>query len=195
MRLVNASILCIMLLTCSQALAGDISTVIPDFRCIRDMVPIRHFYVDNIIGAEELQLTVKAANNPLGEMYPVGSIIQLVPTEVMVKRDKGFSPVTNDWEFFELDVSSKGSKILTRGFVDVKNKFGGNCFACHIKADPQWDFVCETGHGCDPLPLTHVMTRAIQKVDPRCTKMETLTTEESAALAELNVLMGGGVDM
>jgi hypothetical protein len=184
-----------MLLICRQALAGDISTVIPDFRCIRDMVPIRHFYVDNIIGVEELQLTVKAANNPSGEMYPVGSIIQLVPTEVMVKRDKGFSPVTNDWEFFELDVSSKGSKILTRGFVDVKNKFGGNCFACHIKADPQWDFVCETGHGCDPLPLTHVMTRAIQKVDPRCTKMETLTTEESAALAELNVLMGIGVDM
>tara|TARA_R110000796_G_scaffold50142_9_gene118907 strand:- start:114 stop:668 length:555 start_codon:yes stop_codon:yes gene_type:complete len=184
-----------MLLTCTQVFAEESKTVTPDFRCIRDMVPIRHFYVDNIIGPEDLKLTVKAANNSSGEIYPVGSVIQLVPTEVMVKRDEGFSPVTNDWEFFELDVSPQGSKILTRGFVDVKNRFGGNCFACHVKAESQWDFVCETGHGCDPLPLTHVMTRAVQKMDPRCSKTEELTTEESIALEALNNLMGGGVNL
>jgi hypothetical protein len=28
---------------------------------------------------------------------------QLVPTEVMVQREKGFNAATRDWELFELD--------------------------------------------------------------------------------------------
>jgi uncharacterized linocin/CFP29 family protein len=61
----------------------------------------------------------------------------------MVKRKEGVSPVTQDWEFIELEVSDdEGSKIRTRGFVDVVNRFGGNCFACHVKANPGRDMVC-----------------------------------------------------
>ena len=74
-------------------------------------------------------------------MYPPGSVVQLVPTEAMVKREPGFSPATGDWEFFELEVSASGSKIRTRGFADVNNRFGKNCFACHVPAREPWDFI------------------------------------------------------
>jgi hypothetical protein len=30
----------------------------------------------------------------------------------------------------------------TRGFAEVNNRFGGNCFNCHAKARPEWDLVC-----------------------------------------------------
>ena len=86
------------------------------FRCMREMTPVRHFYVDNLAG--NLDGTLAAANAPEGAIYPTGSVVQLVPTEVMVKRDPGFSPVTGDWEFFELEVSASGSTIqkgLCRG--------------------------------------------------------------------------------
>jgi hypothetical protein len=100
------------------------------FKCMTDMTHVRHFYVDNSNG--NLKETVRVAQSNGGEPYPVGSVLQLVPTEVMVKRGKGFNPVTKDWEFFELDVSKDGSTIRTRGFVEVVNRFGDNCFACHV---------------------------------------------------------------
>jgi len=136
------------------------------FRCITSMTPIRHFYVDNLRG--DLAATVAAANSPTGAVYPPGSVIQLIPGEAMVKRDKGFNPATRDWEFFELDVSKDGTQIRKRGFADVVNRFGGNCFACHIVARPQWDLVCENDHGCAPIPLTRAMSGALQRTDPRC---------------------------
>ena len=130
------------------------------------MTPVRGFYVDNLNG--DLKGTVAVANSANGGVYPPGSVVQLVPTEVMVKREAGFNAATKDWEFFELDVRDGKSVIRTRGFVDVVNRFGGNCFACHVKAKPEWDLICETGHGCDAIPLTTVMIKALQKTDPRC---------------------------
>lgn len=152
------------------------------FGCIRDMTPVRGFFVDNLDG--NLEGTLEVANSPAGGRYPAGSVVQLVPTEVMVKREEGFSPVTNDWEFFELEVSPEGSSITARGFADVVNRFGGNCFGCHVKAEPKWDLVCEQNHGCDPIPLTPTMLQAIQKTDPRCEPVP-LTDEETAALKAL----------
>jgi hypothetical protein len=96
---------------------------------------------------------------------------------------------TKDWEFIELDVADDKSTIRTRGFVDVVNRFGGNCFACHIKARPEFDLICETGHGCDPIPLAPVMIKAIQKTDPRCGAPEPLTDEEAAMLKALQAAM------
>jgi hypothetical protein len=64
------------------------------FRCIRKMTPVRHFYVDNLLG--DSAGTLAAANAPKGAVYPPGSVVQLVPTEAMVKREKGFSPATGD---------------------------------------------------------------------------------------------------
>lgn len=152
------------------------------FRCIRDMQPVRGFYVDNLLG--NLGATLAVARSPNGGTYPPGSVVQLVPTEVMVKREPGFNAATKDWEFFELDVAAHGSSIRNRGFAEVVNRFGGNCFACHAQARPEWDMVCEQGHGCDPIPLTPVMVRALQKTDPRCPATE-LTGEEQQMLEAL----------
>ena len=136
------------------------------FHCIRQMTPVRHFYVDNLLG--NIEGTVAAANAPKGAIYPAGSVVQLVPGEAMVKRETGFSPATGDWEFFELQVDDKGAKIGKRGFADVNNQFGGNCFTCHAPAREPWDFICESGRGCEPIPIDHKMTGAVQRSDPRC---------------------------
>lgn len=177
---------CLVLLVGSAALPGAevVAAEIGDktFSCIRDMHRVRGFYVDNLAG--RLDDTLAVANNPQGGTYPEGTVIQLVPTEAMIKREAGFSPATKDWEFFELDVSGGNTRIAKRGFADVVNRFGGNCFACHVKANPERDMICEQGHGCDPIPLTPVMVSAIQKTDPRCPASE-LSAEEQAALAAL----------
>lgn len=136
------------------------------FVCLKKMHPIRGFFVGNLLG--QLDDTIAAANQPEGAIYPPGSIVQLIPTEVMIKHHKGWSDKTNDWEFFELTVSKEGSKINTRGTTQVINKFGGNCLECHLKAKPQWDFICEEDHGCDPLPIPDFLIRWTQKGDPRC---------------------------
>ena len=144
-----------------------------DFVCLTEMTPVRGFFVDNLLG--DLDATLAVANSTDGGIYPVGSVVQLVPTEVMVKRESGFNQITKDWEFFELDVSEKGSTIKVRGAFEVVNKFGGNCFACHVKAKPQWDMICEQEHGCDPITLpngkilSQEMIKHVQKTDPRCT--------------------------
>ena len=156
------------------------------FGCIRDMTPVRGFYVGSLNG--NLDTTVAAANAADGAVYPEGSVVQLVPTEVMVKRAAGFNPATKDWEFFELDVAKDGSAIRARGFADVNNRFGGNCFACHAQARPEWDMICEQTHGCAAIPLTADMTRALQKTDPRC-EATTLTDTETTALQALMAAM------
>lgn len=154
-----------------------------DFTCMLDMTPVRGFYVDNLIEGQ-LDKTIAVATAESGD-YPAGSVVQLVPTEVMVKHPKGFNVATKDWEFFELNVSAQGSAIHKRGFVDVVNRFGGNCFGCHVKAKPQFDMICETGHGCDPIPLTAQITQLLQKTDARCGGRYTPTAQEIEQLKQL----------
>jgi len=152
------------------------------------MTKVGQFYVDNLAG--NLKGTVSVAKSPTGGTYPVGSVLQLVPTEVMVKRAKGFNAATHDWEFFELDIRQEGAKIRTRGFAEVSNRFGGNCFGCHVKARPQWDFVCAIDHGCDPIPVTRAMSGALQRTDPRCHDRPPMSSEDAAALAQLATITG-----
>lgn len=137
-----------------------------DFGCVLDWPKVRRFRITNVLGDVDASLAV--ANSADGGSYPVGTLIQLVPTEAMVKRAPGFAPQSNDWEFFSLSVSADGTEILARGSDRVVNAFGGNCFDCHAKAEPQWDFICEQDHGCDPLPFTAEQIEAVQNADPRC---------------------------
>ncbi|HZP88224.1 MAG TPA: hypothetical protein VFB54_15545 [Burkholderiales bacterium] len=155
------------------------------FKCILEMTKVRHFYVDNLLG--NLEQTVAVATKGEGD-YPEGSVLQLMPNEVMVKQQKGFSPATRDWEFFWIDVDKNGSKIFTRGFAEVNNRFGLNCFACHVKAEAKYDFVCEQGHGCDAIPVTREMFGALQRTDPRCGERP-VSAEDQAALQELGQIV------
>jgi hypothetical protein len=156
------------------------------FRCILEMAKVRHFYVDNLLG--NLQETVAVASAGTGD-YPEGSVVQLMPNEVMIKQQKGFSPATRDWEFFWIDVDKNGSKIYTRGFAEVNNRFGLNCFTCHVKAQSQYDFICETEHGCDPIPVTKAMFGALQRTDPRCKGSDQVSAEDKESLRQLGELV------
>jgi hypothetical protein len=83
--------------------------------------------------------------------YPVGTILQLVPFEAMVKHPHDKFPKSNGWEFFALEVSETGTKIRDRGDEHVLNLLlGASCQSCHQPAS-KFDFVCEKGHGCAPL--------------------------------------------
>jgi hypothetical protein len=143
----------------------DLELQAGDFVNLHDMTPVRGFFVDNRLGHLDEALAV--AGDPGGGTYPVGTILQLVPFEAMVKRAPGFSPETDDWEFFSLEVTESGTRILARGGDEVVNQFGGSCADCHGAARPEFDFVCEDDHGCAPLPIGDDVIHSVQESDPR----------------------------
>jgi hypothetical protein len=143
----------------------DAKLLASDFRNVNTMTRVGDHFVTNVRGHSAEALAV--ARSVRGGRYPVGTILQLVPQEAMVKRAPGYSPSTNDWEFFSLDVSAKGTRILSRGGVKVLNRFGGSCASCHRAAEPHFDFVCGTTHGCAPLPVGPAVITSLQKSDPR----------------------------
>ncbi len=159
------------------------------FDCIRDLESVRGFYVGNVLG--DLDATLAVAHSETGGVYPPGSLIQLVPGEAMVKHNPGYNAATKDWEFFELDVSPTGTAIKVRGTTEAVNQFGGNCLSCHIKANAEFDMVCEQNRGCDPIPVTPIMAKAIQNTDPRCEAVE-LPDDQKQALAALAAALGQG---
>lgn len=145
--------------------SGPVEVTEASFPCITDMAPVRRYRVASLTGRLDEALAV--ADDPEGKVFPVGTLLQLVPAEAMVKREAGFAPETDDWEFFFLGVSESGTEILTRG-PDAKNAFGGNCADCHAAAAERYDWVCESGHGCVDLPLSGEAIADIQDNDPRC---------------------------
>ncbi len=148
----------------ATSLAIDVSA--GTFDCLHGWQKVRRFRLKRVAGDEAAALAV--ANSATGGVYPPGTVIQLVPTEAMVKREAGFSPMTRDWEFFFLKVTAAGATIVERGTTEVKNGFGGKCFGCHNQASSEWDLVCEQGHGCAALPLSPSLIQALQDGDPRC---------------------------
>jgi hypothetical protein len=180
----------LVLLCTGHAIAEDSAAIAVDdnsFKCLAQMTKVRHFYVDNLLG--NVDATVAVAKSETGGVYPPGSVLQLFAGEVMIKHRPGYNAATRDWEFFELDVSPEGSKIRKRGFADVNNRFGGNCFACHAAAKPEFDLVCEQDHGCAPIPVTRAMFGALQKTDPRCQPPVELTEDDKKSLAELDQII------
>ncbi|MFK7864494.1 MAG: hypothetical protein AB8B95_09760 [Pseudohongiellaceae bacterium] len=171
----------IVALALSMVFIGQSSSQEPDkqlevnedtFRCLTDMekTELGTYFVDNILG--DVEATLNVANSESGGEFPAGSVISLVPSEVMVKHQPGWNSETDDWEFFELNVSAEGSEIKVRGTTEVINQFGGNCFGCHTLARPEWDLVCGSDHGCAPLPIPRETILAIQNSDPRCVNKE-----------------------
>jgi hypothetical protein len=126
----------------------------------------------NVLGHTDEMLAV--ARSADGGTFPVGTVIQLVPTEASVKRRSGFNAASSDWEFFALSVASTGTTINTRGGgANVLNAFGMSCLNCHGKAQAQWDLLCGdvdggNTHGCNALPLSGPQLATLRSSDPRC---------------------------
>lgn len=159
------------------------------FRCIRDMTPVRHFFVDNLLG--NLEASLKVANSPTGGgEYPPGTVIVEFPNKPMVKHEKGYNPKTYDWEFYILDISKGDSKIVEKGFAEISSPFGGSCFGCHDNADRKWDLVCGLDHNCVNIPVTRAMSGALQRTDPRC-KNGPVSAEDAEALKLFKALPKG----
>jgi hypothetical protein len=163
--------------------AADVVVSEASFGCIRDMTPVRGFFVGNLLG--DVAATVAVAQSPTGGTYPPGSLVQVIPTTAMVKHQPGHNPETNDWEFIEMDVKADGVTILGRGFAELNMRSAGlNCFTCHKPAKVKWDLICDQTSDCVPIPLTPAMLRALANTDPRCPQI-TLPQEQVGALAEL----------
>ena len=149
-----------------------------DFGCLKDMTAVKHFYVDNVLG--DLNATVAVAQSSQGGEYPVGSLLQQIPTEAMLKRESGFNPDTNDWEFLTLRQDSGGSQdlrnknvnvsflITQRGGAEVTNANGQSCATCHSAAPEQWDMTCGNHFECSQLATTRREMRISVFTDPRC---------------------------
>jgi hypothetical protein len=147
--------------------AGDSDDIVAeadDFRCLDEAVRVDQFYVQHL--GDRLDEAVAVAEAGEGA-YPVGTLLQLVPQEAMVKRAPGFSPETHDWELFFLSVSAEGTVIEQRGRGEVSGPFG-RCVDCHGEAEPAYDFTCRIGQGCEDTPHLRPMFDLLASSDPRC---------------------------
>ncbi len=146
--------------------AQDIVVTDKSFGCLRDGTKVRNTYIRNA-DPKRLAEAVRILRDRIADtQYPVGTFLQLVPGEAMVKHPRATFPATNGWEFFGLDLSPQGTKIKTRG-DNVVNFQGVPCLGCH-KPAAKYDFVCEKGHGCAPIPIDDKKIAELQGMDPRC---------------------------
>jgi len=151
------------------ASAADVSVSAQTFGCILDWPQVRNTrikHADPKQLAEAMRIFRDSVPNT---EYPVGTILQLVPFEAMVKHPREKFPKTNGWEFFALEVSPTGTKIRDRGDSVVNLSQGKTCLSCHQPA-ASFDFVCEKGHGCAPIPFNDQAIQALQRADARCAK-------------------------
>ncbi len=100
--------------------------------------------------------------------FPVGTILQVLPFEAMVKRGGAYNRAGGGWEFFQLQITPEGkTKIVSRGKDDVANALG-SCQGCHARLAQGYDFVCEYVLGAAGLGLTDETLKRIQDADARC---------------------------
>jgi Cytochrome P460 len=155
----------VLVLSCSVQ-AQDIAVSEKDFTCIRDGHKIRNTFIRHP-DPQKLKEAIRIFENRIPDTeYPVGTFLQLVPAEVMVKHPREKFPDTNGWEFFMLDLSGQEVKITSRGAKTV-NFRGITCLSCHSPAK-KFDFVCEKEHGCAPVSIDDKQIAEIQASDPRC---------------------------
>ena len=153
----------------SGASAQDITVTEQIFGCILEWPKVRNTYFKHA-DPKKLKEAMRIFRDSVPDTeYPVGTILQLVPFEAMVKHPREKFPTTNGWEFFFLEVSQDGTKIMDRGEGVVNLSQGVTCLSCHQPA-ARYDFVCEKGHGCAPIPFDDQKIAEIQKTDLRCNK-------------------------
>ena len=164
-------------------LADDIVVSEKTFSCILDWPQVRHTYINNA-DPEKLKEAMRIFRDEVADTeYPVGTILQVIPFEAMVKHQPGTFAKTHDWEFFALDISPAGTTITDRGEnvleifdmteaaagVTADHPRGVTCLSCHQGA-AKFDLVCEKTHGCAPIPLNDQQVLKLQQSDARCAK-------------------------
>lgn len=167
MRYIACLVLCLHLAV--DLLADDVVVSEKSFGCVLDLPKIRNTRIQNLDPEKLKEATRIFKDSVPDKEYPTGTILQLLPTEAMVKHDRGAFPNTHGWEFFALKVSADGTTILDRGDKVLNTSLKKPCLGCHSPA-AKFDFVCEKGHGCAPVPLTDQKIAEMQAADPRCKK-------------------------
>ena len=152
-----------------SASAQDLTVTEQTFGCILNWPKVRNTYFKHSDPGKLKEAMRIFRDSVPDKEYPVGTILQLVPFEAMVKHPLEKFPNTNGWEFFALEVSEAGTKIRDRGDNVVNLVLGAPCLTCHQPAK-RFDFVCEKGHGCAPLAIDDQKIAEFQKADLRCTK-------------------------
>src|SRR5207237_3546069 len=124
--------------------AADVSVSEQTFGCVLDWPQVRSTRI-NHADPQQLAEAMRIFKDSVPNTdYPVGTILQLVPFEAMVKHPSEKFPKTNGWEFFALDISAAVTKIRDRGDSVVNLSQGKTCLSCHQPA-ATFDFVCEKG--------------------------------------------------
>ena len=149
--------------------ADDLAITEKSFGCLLDLPKVRNTRIQNP-DVEKLKEAIRIFKDSVPDKeYPTGTVLQLIPTEAMVKHDRAAFPKSNGWEFFALKVSADGTTILDRGDKVLNTSLKKPCLDCHSPA-AKFDFVCEKSHGCAPIPVTDQQIAAVQSADPRCKK-------------------------
>ena len=150
-----------------SAAAQELTVTEQTFGCILDWPKVRNTRFKHSDPAQLKEAMRIFRDSVPDKEYPVGTILELVPFEATVTHPREKFPKTNGWEFFFLDVSKEGTKIMDRRDSVVNLSQGVTCLSCHQPA-ARFDFVCEKGHGCAPIPFDDQKIAEIQKSDLRC---------------------------
>jgi hypothetical protein len=167
MRRIVPLVMCLYLAVTVSA--DDLAITEKSFGCLVDLPKVRNTRIQNP-DPQKLKEAIRIFRDSVPDKeYPTGTVLQLIPTEAMVKHDRRAFPNTNGWEFFALKVSADGTTILDRGDKVLNTSLKKPCLGCHSPA-AKFDFVCEKGHGCASIPVTDQQIAAMQSADPRCKK-------------------------
>ena len=149
--------------------AEDIVAIDTDFECLNNWPQVGRVSITNLAGATEEALEL-LSNPQIGLQFPIGTIIQEIPEEAMVKRAPGYNPSHNDWEFFALKIENDGSTIIQQRGPNSAN-LGGTCAGCHVLAK-DFDLLCGSSgeRGCVDLDfiITDETVVQLRNEDPRC---------------------------
>ena len=151
--------------------ADDLVITEKSFGCLLDLPKVRKTRIQNP-DPEKLKEAIRIFSDSVPDKeYPTGTVLQLIPTEAMVKHERAAFPNTNGWEFFALKVSADGTTILDHGDKVLNASLKKPYLDCHSPA-AKFDFVCEKGHGCAPIPVTDQQIAGMQSADPRCKEVK-----------------------
>ncbi len=150
--------------------ADDLVVTEKSFGCLLDLPKVRNTRIQNP-DPQKLKEAIQIFKDSVPDKeYPTGTILQLIPTEAMVKHERAaFSKYELAGNFSPWKVSADGTTIQDRGDRVINASLKKPCLDCHSPA-AKFDFVCEKGHGCAPIPVTDQQIAAMQSADQRCKK-------------------------